>query len=69
LNVKASINLMMINKLRTKMNTEIYYFTGTGNSLVVTRHIAEKTQGKLIPVASLIAEKSVKPNNATKRKC
>lgn len=32
---------------------EIYYFTGTGNSLAVARDIAEKTNGKLISIASL----------------
>lgn len=36
------------------MSTEIYYFSGTGNSLVVARDIADKTNGKLIHIASLI---------------
>jgi len=36
------------------MNTEIYYFTGTGNSLVVARDIVEKTNGTLISVPSVM---------------
>lgn len=36
------------------MSTEIYYFSGTGNSFVVARDIAGKTDGKLIPIPSLI---------------
>ena len=36
------------------MTTEIYYFSGTGNSLAVARDIAEKTGGKLISIPSVI---------------
>ena len=36
------------------MNTGIYYFSGTGNSLFVAKDIAEKTGGTLYPIASLI---------------
>lgn len=36
------------------MSTEIYYFSGTGNSLSVAKDIAEKTGGTLIPIASLM---------------
>lgn len=32
------------------MQTEVYYFSGTGNSLAVARDIAEKTQGTLISI-------------------
>jgi len=35
------------------MKTEIYYFSGTGNSLVVARDIAGQLDGKLIPLAAL----------------
>jgi hypothetical protein len=35
------------------MSTEIYYFSGTGNSLVVARDIARKTGGRLIPIATV----------------
>jgi ferredoxin/flavodoxin len=44
------------------MNTEIYYFSGTGNSLVVARDIARKINAKLIPVASLIKNKVININ-------
>jgi ferredoxin len=33
---------------------EIYYFSGTGNSLAVARDLAEKMNGKLIPVMDVI---------------
>ncbi|MHB8132147.1 MAG: EFR1 family ferrodoxin [Mobilitalea sp.] len=41
------------------MSTEIYYFTGTGNSLFVAKDIAEKTGAVLIPIASLKDRKSI----------
>ncbi|MCK9244810.1 MAG: EFR1 family ferrodoxin [Candidatus Marinimicrobia bacterium] len=44
------------------MSTEIYYFSGTGNSLVVARRLAEKTQGKLIAIASVIEQESIRTN-------
>lgn len=42
------------------MNTNIYYFTGTGNSLVVARDIARKINGKLISITSLTVMTSIK---------
>lgn len=42
------------------MYTEIYYFTGTGNSLAVARDIAKKTNGKLIPIPTVMDKKTVK---------
>jgi ferredoxin len=36
------------------MSTEIYYFSGTGNSLVVARDIAAKMNGRLTPIPSVI---------------
>ena len=36
------------------MCTEIYYFSGTGNSLAIARDIAEKVNGKLISIPSII---------------
>ena len=42
------------------MSTEIYYFSGTGNSLAVARDIAEKTNGKLISIASIVDEESIR---------
>ena len=32
------------------MNTEIYYFSGTGNSLAVAKDIAKKVNAELIPI-------------------
>ena len=42
------------------MSTELYYFSGTGNSLVVARDIAEKTDGRLISIPAVIDEENVK---------
>jgi Pyruvate/2-oxoacid:ferredoxin oxidoreductase delta subunit/flavodoxin len=42
------------------MKTEIYYFSGTGNSLVLARDMAEKTRGKLIPISSVMDKESIK---------
>ncbi len=39
--------------------TEIYYFSGTGNSLAAARVIAGKTDGKLIPVSSVIGRDKI----------
>jgi ferredoxin/flavodoxin len=36
------------------MAVDVYYFSGTGNSLVVARDIAEKTCGKLISISSVM---------------
>jgi ferredoxin/flavodoxin len=36
------------------MSTEIYYFSGTGNSLVVARDIAQKLKGELISIHSVM---------------
>lgn len=35
------------------MSTEIYYFSGTGNSLVVARDISKKMEGNLIAISSI----------------
>ena len=40
-------------------NVEVYYFSGTGNSLAVARDIAEKLNAKLIPVASMVDQESI----------
>lgn len=39
--------------------TEIYYFSGTGNSLFVARAIAEKTNGTLIPIPRVLEKESI----------
>lgn len=41
------------------MGTEIYYFSGTGNSLVVARDIAEKMEGNLISIPSVIDKERI----------
>lgn len=41
------------------MTSEIYYFSGTGNSLTVARDIAARLEGKLIPVVSLINQEKI----------
>ena len=42
------------------MRTEIYYFSGTGNSLAVARDIAEKTKGTLISIPAVMDKQSIK---------
>lgn len=42
------------------MTTEIYYFTGTGNSFAIAKDMAEKTNGKIISITSLTDKKSIK---------
>ena len=41
-------------------SAEIFYFTGTGNSLVVARDIADKIDGRLTPVPLVMEEETVK---------
>jgi ferredoxin len=43
------------------VTVEIYYFSGTGNSLFVARDIAEKTNGQLIPMQSVIDKERIEP--------
>ncbi len=35
------------------MATAVYYFSGTGNSLIVARDIAQRLDGQLIPIAAM----------------
>ena len=42
------------------MSFEIYYFTGTGNSLVIARGIAERIKGTLIPIPAIMNNQSIK---------
>jgi ferredoxin len=44
------------------MSTEIYYFSGTGNSLSVARDIAATIDGRLIPVVSLLKQETITAN-------
>jgi ferredoxin/flavodoxin len=41
------------------MSIEVYYFSGTGNSLAVARDIAENLKARLIPVASTLNQESI----------
>jgi formate hydrogenlyase subunit 6/NADH:ubiquinone oxidoreductase subunit I/flavodoxin len=41
------------------MNPEIYYFTGTGNSIVVAKEISEKIDGEIISIASVIDKQKI----------
>lgn len=41
------------------MTTDIYYFSGTGNSLAIARGIAEKTGGTLISIPSVMDNESI----------
>jgi ferredoxin len=43
------------------VTAEIYYFSGTGNSLVVAKDIAEMINGKLVSVPSSMRKESVEP--------
>ena len=46
---------------KNKMNTEIYYFSGSGNSLHVAKELQKRLSSvKLIPVACLLDEKIIK---------
>lgn len=44
------------------MSTQIYYFSGTGNSLAVAKDVAAATDAELIPIASLKNETTIVPN-------
>ncbi|WP_048190425.1 EFR1 family ferrodoxin [Methanobacterium sp. SMA-27] len=44
------------------MNIEIYYFSGTGNSFAVAREISEKTNGKLIPIPTVMNHDHITTN-------
>ncbi len=44
------------------MSAEIYYFSGTGNSLVVARDIAEKINGNIIPIVSVLDQEIINTN-------
>jgi len=41
------------------IGTELYYFSGTGNSLVVARDIAEKINGKLLSIPSVMDKENI----------
>ncbi len=41
------------------MDVEVYYFSGTGNSLYVARSIAEKIKGTLMPIPKVINQSRI----------
>lgn len=41
------------------MKTEVYYFTGTGNSLVVARDIVQEIEGELIAIPEAVSKGSI----------
>lgn len=43
------------------MSAEVYYFSGTGNSLAVARDIAGRINGNLIPLASVMDRENIRP--------
>jgi Pyruvate/2-oxoacid:ferredoxin oxidoreductase delta subunit/flavodoxin len=47
------------------VTTEIYYFSGTGNSLAVARGVAERSGGSLVSIPSLMDRESVKVDAET----
>lgn len=42
-------------------SVEIYYFSGTGNSLFVAKDVARELNGELIPIDSLTHKKTIQP--------
>ncbi len=48
-----------------KMRTAVYYFTGTGNSFVVARDIAEKIDGGLVPIAAVVEDDFIRTDAET----
>jgi ferredoxin/flavodoxin len=42
------------------LKAQIYYFTGTGNSFVVARGVAEQLEGDLIAIPSVVDEESIR---------
>ncbi|MBN2240200.1 MAG: EFR1 family ferrodoxin [Dehalococcoidales bacterium] len=42
------------------MSAELYYFSATGNSLVAARDIAERINGKLIPIPAVVDNETIR---------
>lgn len=47
------------------METEVYYFTGTGNSLAVAKDIAKEIEGELISIPYVVNKDAIKVNAKT----
>ena len=52
--------MLVIGKAKLSMSTEIYYFSGTGNSLFAAKEIAGKIGGKLVSIPSVIEEAHIR---------
>ena len=63
--LSANIGLEKITRRIFILNTEIYYFSGTGNSLVVARDIAKKINGQYISIPSVIHQENIKTEAGT----
>jgi ferredoxin/flavodoxin len=49
----------MVMKVQSVMNAELYYFSGTGNSLVVARDLADKIDAELYSIPSVMGRERV----------
>jgi ferredoxin len=47
------------------MSTVIYYFSGTGNSLIVAKDLAAKLNGELVPIPSVVDNDNIITNAET----
>ena len=45
------------------MKADIYYFTGTGNSLAVAKDIAKEVDGELISIPYVIGKETIKTSS------
>jgi ferredoxin len=43
-------------------NTALYYFSGTGNTLMLASGLAARLHGLLVPIASTVGQESVRPD-------
>jgi ferredoxin len=58
--LKVDHNIFRVGpKRQFYMSMDIYYFSGTGNSLAVARDIAAKTGGRLLSIASVMDNESI----------
>jgi flavodoxin len=44
------------------LSTEIYYFSGSGNSLAVAKDIAGKIDGRLVSIPAMMERECIKPD-------
>ena len=58
-----NLTLLYDNIPASHMNIDIYYFSGTGDSLSVAKDIAAKTGGNLVPIASVVDNDVINPDS------